>query len=187
MLIRHADPADAAGCLEIYAPFADATATSFEDHAPSLQRVPTAHRAHLLGRTRSSLRRTTGTSQALRTLAYTVSGPRIAGQPRSAFTWARATAAGGLAARFTSHCSSFSRSRDTGHSWPGSACPTPRAWRCTRASVSKRSAYTGGSAGRRARGAMSSGWQRQLGPDTDEAGAPPSPGPPARLAAPIEI
>lgn len=36
MLIRHADPEDAAGCLAVYAPFADHTATSFEHAAPSL-------------------------------------------------------------------------------------------------------------------------------------------------------
>ena len=35
MLIRHAEAGDAAGCLEIYGPFADGTAASFEDRAPT--------------------------------------------------------------------------------------------------------------------------------------------------------
>jgi phosphinothricin acetyltransferase len=50
MLIRHAIPEDAAGCLEVYAPFADGTAISFEDHAPSLgdfqQRIERITRTH---------------------------------------------------------------------------------------------------------------------------------------------
>ena len=50
MLIRHADPDDAAGCLEVYAPFADGTAISFEDHAPTLgefqQRIERIARTH---------------------------------------------------------------------------------------------------------------------------------------------
>jgi phosphinothricin acetyltransferase len=37
MLIRHAEPEDAAGCLAVYAPFADGTAVSFEHQAPSLE------------------------------------------------------------------------------------------------------------------------------------------------------
>jgi len=50
MLIRHAEAAHAAGCLEVYAPFADDTAASFEDHAPSLrefeQRIARIARTH---------------------------------------------------------------------------------------------------------------------------------------------
>ena len=50
MLIRHATPEDAAGCLEIYAPFADDTAISFEHEAPSLaeytQRIVRVNRTH---------------------------------------------------------------------------------------------------------------------------------------------
>ncbi len=50
MLIRHADPDDAAGCLKIYAPFANGTAISFEDHAPSLgdfqHRIERVSRTH---------------------------------------------------------------------------------------------------------------------------------------------
>ncbi len=51
MLIRHADPlADAAGCLAVYAPFADGTAASFEDPAPILpefkQRIARITRTH---------------------------------------------------------------------------------------------------------------------------------------------
>ena len=37
MLIRHAEPDDAAGCLAVYAPFANDTAVSFEQEAPSLE------------------------------------------------------------------------------------------------------------------------------------------------------
>lgn len=50
MLIRHATPEDAAGCLEVYAPFADGTAISFEHEAPSLaeytQRIIRVSRTH---------------------------------------------------------------------------------------------------------------------------------------------
>jgi phosphinothricin acetyltransferase len=53
MLIRHASPDDAAGCLEIYSPFADETAISFEDHAPSL--ADFRHRIERVGRTHAFL------------------------------------------------------------------------------------------------------------------------------------
>jgi L-amino acid N-acyltransferase YncA len=50
VLIRHADAGDAAGCLAIYAPFADETAVSFEGTAPSLgefeQRIARIARTH---------------------------------------------------------------------------------------------------------------------------------------------
>jgi phosphinothricin acetyltransferase len=50
MLIRHADPDDAAGCLHVYRPFADDTAVSFEHEAPSLeefqQRITRISRTH---------------------------------------------------------------------------------------------------------------------------------------------
>lgn len=50
MLIRHAAPEDAAGCLDVYAPFADDTAVSFEHEAPSLadyaQRITRVSRTH---------------------------------------------------------------------------------------------------------------------------------------------
>ncbi len=50
MLIRHADPTDAAGCLAVYAPFADDTAVSFEHAAPTLtefqQRITRISRTH---------------------------------------------------------------------------------------------------------------------------------------------
>ena len=50
MLIRHATPEDAAGCLDVYAPFADDTAISFEQQAPSLaeytQRIIRVSRTH---------------------------------------------------------------------------------------------------------------------------------------------
>jgi phosphinothricin acetyltransferase len=50
MLIRHADPDDAAGCLDVYRAFADDTAVSFEHEAPSLeefqQRITRISRTH---------------------------------------------------------------------------------------------------------------------------------------------
>jgi phosphinothricin acetyltransferase len=51
MLIRHADPRlDAAGCLEIYGPFAQDTPISFEDRAPSVaefeRRIDRVGRTH---------------------------------------------------------------------------------------------------------------------------------------------
>ncbi|MGH2860809.1 MAG: GNAT family N-acetyltransferase [Solirubrobacteraceae bacterium] len=50
MLIRHAKPEDAAGCLAVYGPFADGTAISFEREAPSLdeyrQRITRVSRTH---------------------------------------------------------------------------------------------------------------------------------------------
>ncbi len=51
MLIRHADPlADAAGCLAVYAPFADGSPASFEYPAPTLpefeQRIARITRTH---------------------------------------------------------------------------------------------------------------------------------------------
>src|SRR5579875_2355725 len=50
MLIRHAAPEDARGCLEVYAPFANGTAVSFEHQAPSLdeyaQRITRVSRTH---------------------------------------------------------------------------------------------------------------------------------------------
>ncbi|HEX3617493.1 MAG TPA: GNAT family N-acetyltransferase [Solirubrobacteraceae bacterium] len=50
MLIRHATADDASGCLEVYAPFANDTAISFEHEAPSLedysQRIVRVNRTH---------------------------------------------------------------------------------------------------------------------------------------------
>jgi L-amino acid N-acyltransferase YncA len=50
MLIRHATPGDAPGCLEVYAPFAEETAVSFEHEAPSVaeyeQRIVRVNRTH---------------------------------------------------------------------------------------------------------------------------------------------
>ena len=50
MLVRHATPDDAAACLEVYGPFADGTATSFEQEAPSIEeyarRIARVSRTH---------------------------------------------------------------------------------------------------------------------------------------------
>jgi phosphinothricin acetyltransferase len=53
MLIRHAEPADASGCLAIYGPFADRTAVSFETPAPTLDEF--AHRMERIARTHAFL------------------------------------------------------------------------------------------------------------------------------------
>lgn len=53
MLIRHATPEDAAACLEIYGPFAEHTAVSFEERAPSMSEF--AHRIERISRTHAFL------------------------------------------------------------------------------------------------------------------------------------
>ena len=50
MVIRHADPDDAAGCLAIYSPFVETSAVSFEDSTPPVeqfrQRILRSSRSH---------------------------------------------------------------------------------------------------------------------------------------------
>jgi phosphinothricin acetyltransferase len=53
MIIRHATAEDAAGCLEIYAPFVTDTAVSFEQEAPSVEQF--AQRIERISRTHAYL------------------------------------------------------------------------------------------------------------------------------------
>jgi phosphinothricin acetyltransferase len=186
MLIRHADPADAAGCLEIYAPFADATAISFEGRAPSLiefqQRIERVSRTH----------------------AFLIADDdgRIAGfayagvhRERPAYRWS---------SEVSVYLGDDYRGQGLGRALyePLFALLEEQGYRMLLAGISvPNSASVALHAGLgfeevgvyRRIGWKAGAWRdvvwlaRQLGPHTFEAETPPSPGPPVRLAAPIEL
>lgn len=186
MLIRHAHPDDAAGCLAVYAPFADGTAVSFEHEAPSrdeyAQRIARISRTHafLLAEDRSR-----------------VAGFAYAGVHRERLSY-----------RWTCEVSVYLgeqfRGRGLGRAlyealFPlleqqgyrvllaGVSVPNPASVALHRAlgfeevGVYRRIGWKAGDW----RDVM---WlSRQLGPDTHETELPPPPGPPVRLPRPIEL
>jgi L-amino acid N-acyltransferase YncA len=186
MLIRHADPDDAAGCLKVYAPFADGTAISFEDHAPSVRDFQ--HRIERVSRTHAFL--------------VAEDGERIAGfayagvhRERPAYRWS---------AEVSVYLGEDYRGQRLGRALyePLFALLEEQGYRMLLAGISlpnpaSMALHTGIGFEEvgvyRRIGWKAGAWRdvvwlaRQLGPDTFEAEQPPSPGPPARLAAPIEI
>ncbi|HWD69264.1 MAG TPA: GNAT family N-acetyltransferase [Solirubrobacteraceae bacterium] len=186
MLIRHADPADAAGCLAIYAPFANDTAVSFEHEAPSLAEY--AQRIKRTGRTHAFLVAEEGSE---------IAGFAYAGVHRERLSY-----------RWTCEVSVYLgdgfRGRGLGRALyqvlfrlleqqgyrmllAGISAPNPASVALHRAlgfeevGVYRRIGWKAGD------------WRdviwlaRQLGPDTHEPELPPPPGPPARLEHPIEL
>jgi L-amino acid N-acyltransferase YncA len=187
MLIRHADPtADAAGCLAVYGPFASNTAVSFEEEAPTLaefeQRIQRLNRTHAFLVAEDD---------------GEVAGFAYAGthRERPAYRWS---------VEVSVYLGERYRGRGIGRALyeplfllleeqgyrlmlAGISVPNP-------ASVSLHKALGFEEIGVYRRSGWKAGaWRdviwlgRQLGPDTHETDPPPSPGPPVRLAQPIEL
>lgn len=186
MRIRHADRHDAAGCLAVYGPFADGTAVSFEDAAPSREEFE--RRIERVSRTHAFL------------VAEDTDG-RIAGfayagvhRERPAYRWATEASV---------YIDESHRGRGLGRALyePLFALLEEQGYRMVLAGITVPNAASVGlhrSLGfeevgvYRRIGWKAGGWRDvlwlalQLGPDTDESQAPPSPGAPVRLAEPIE-
>jgi L-amino acid N-acyltransferase YncA len=187
MLIRHADPkTDAAGCLAIYGPFAANTATSFEDAPPTLAEYE--HRIERIGRTHAFL---------VAEDAGEIAGFAYAGvhRERPAYRWSTEVSV---------YLSERHRGRGLGRGLyePLFALLEEQGYRTMLAGISipnpasvalHRSLGFEDVGVYRRIGWKAGGWRdvmwlaRQLGPDTHEAEAPPSPGAPVRLARPIEF
>jgi phosphinothricin acetyltransferase len=186
MLIRHANPTDAAGCLAVYGPFADHTAVSFEHEAPSLEEY--AQRITRLSRTHSFL---------IAEHSGTIAGFAYAGvhRERQAYRWTCEVSVY-LAPDF--HGRGLGRAlyevlfpllEQQGYRLllAGVSVPNP-------ASVALHKALGFDEVGVYRRIGWKAGdWRdvmwlaRQLGDDTHETSLPPAPGPPVRLTEPVEL
>ncbi|HEX3802982.1 MAG TPA: GNAT family N-acetyltransferase [Solirubrobacteraceae bacterium] len=187
MLIRHADPtADAAGCLAIYGPFTSDTAVSFEDETPSLAEYQ--RRIERIGRTHAFL--VAEDDGEIAGFAY--AGPH---RERPAYRWS---------AEVTVYLGERYRGRGLGRALyePLFALLEEQGYRVILAGITVPNPASVGlhkSLGfeqiglYRRIGWKAGAWRdviwlaRQLGPDTHEAKAPPSPGAPVRLVHPIDI
>jgi phosphinothricin acetyltransferase len=186
MLIRHATPEDAGGCLAVYAPFANETAVSFEQEAPSLdeyaQRILRVNRTHAflvadqddsiagfayagVHRERMSYRWTCEVSVYL--------GPEHRGR--------------GLGRRL--YETLFALLEEQGYRMllAGITMPNSASLRLhTSLGFEEVGVY-------RRIGWKAGDWRdvmwlaRRIGPETHESELPPPPGPPARLAQPVEL
>ncbi|MDE3131368.1 MAG: N-acetyltransferase, partial [Acidobacteriota bacterium] len=185
MLIRHATAEDAEGCLEIYAPFAEETAISFEEQAPS--RDEFQRRIVRIGRTYAFL----VAEDADRIAGFAYGGEH---RSRPAYRWA---------AEVSVYLGVAHRGRGIGRALyePLFALLEEQGYRTLLAGITlpnQASVALHQSLGFEQVGVYRRiGWKagcwrdvawlsRQLGRDTHETGPPPSPGPPVRLARPIE-
>ena len=186
MLIRHANPDDAAGCLDVYGPFADTTAVSFEDHAPSLSDFQ--HRIERISRTHAFL--------------VAEDDDRIAGfayagvhRDRPAYRWSTEVSVylseddrgKGLGRALYEPLFALLEAQGYRMLLAGISVPNPASMRLhTRLGFEEIGVY-------RRIGWKAGAWRdvvwlaRQLGPDSFESETPPSPGSPVRLVAPIEF
>lgn len=186
MLIRHATPEDAAGCHEVYVPYADGTAVSFEDRAPSLGEL--RRRIERIGRTHAFL----VAEDAGRIAGFAYAGEH---RTRAAYRWATEVSV---------YLGDGYRGRGLGRALyePLFALLEQQGYRMLLAGISLPNPASVGlhtSLGfeqvgvYRRIGWKAGAWRdviwllRQLGPDTDETEPPPSPGPPVRLSRPIEL
>jgi L-amino acid N-acyltransferase YncA len=186
MLIRHAAPDDAAGCLDVYAPFANDTAVSFEHEAPAVadyaQRITRVNRTHAF---------------LVAERDGTIAGFAYAGVHRERMSY-----------RWTCEVSVYLGPEYRGQGL-GRALYEPlfelleqQGYRMLLAGISMPNSASVGlheSLGFEQVGVYRRiGWKagdwrdvmwlaRQLGPETHESELPPPPGPPARLSQPIEL
>lgn len=186
MLIRHATPEDAAGCLEIYAPFADDTAISFEHEAPSLAEY--AQRITRVNRTHSFL----VAEQEGRIAGFAYAGVH---RERLAYRWTcevsvyldRDVHGRGLGRALYETLFALLERQGYRMLLAGVTVPNPasvglhRSLGFEEVGVYRRIGWKAGDW----RDVM---WLAlRLGPETHETELPPPPGPPARLAAPIAL
>ncbi len=186
MVIRHAQADDAAGCLAIYAPFAEASAVSFEGPAPS--KLEFAQRMERIARTHSFL----VADDAGRIAGFAYAGVH---RERAAYRWAAEVSVylgenyrgRGLGRELYEPL--FALLEDQGYRslLAGISLPNPASLR-----LHESLGFTEVGTYRRI-GWKAGAWRdvvwlaRQLGDDTFETEPPPPPGPPVRLAAPIVL
>jgi L-amino acid N-acyltransferase YncA len=186
MLIRHAAPEDAAGCLSVYAPFANETAVSFEHEAPSVaeyeQRITRVNRTHAF---------------LVADEGGTVAGFTYAGvhRERMSYRWT---------CEVSVYLGAAFRGRGLGRALYEAlfALLERQGYRMLLAGITMPNPESVGlhkSLGFDEVGVYSRiGWKagdwrdvmwlaRQLGPETHEREMPPPPGPPVRLLQPIEL
>lgn len=187
MLIRHAEHSDAAACLAVYAPFVDQTAVSFEDAAPSLQEF--AQRIERISRTHAFL--------VAQDTDGEIAGFAYAGvhRERAAYRWSTEASV---------YLGERHRGRGLGRALyePLFALLEEQGYRTVLAGITVPNEASVGlhrSLGfeevgvYRRIGWKAGAWRdvvwlaRQLGPETEDSEPPPSPGPPVRLATPIEL
>ena len=186
MLVRHATPADAAGCLQVYARFADETAISFEDRAPTLSEFQ--QRIERISRTHGFL----VAEEEKRIAGFAYGGVH---RERLSYRWAsevsvylgEAHRGRGLGRALYEPLFALLQEQGYRTLLAGISLPNPASIALHRSlgfeevGVYRRIGWKAGA------------WRdvvwlaRQLGPDTDESEAPASPGPPVRLARPIEL
>lgn len=187
MLIRHADPhGDAAGCLVVYAPFADASPASFEERAPTLEEFE--RRIERIGRTHAFL--VVEESGVIAGFAY--AGPH---RERAAYRWATESSVylaegfrgRGLGRTIYEVLLGLLEHQGYRRVLAGITVPNQAsvalhlALGFERIGVQRRIGWKAGAW----RDVM---WlERPLGPETEDPEQPPPPGPPVRLAAPIEL
>jgi phosphinothricin acetyltransferase len=186
MQIRHAEPADAAGCLEIYGPFAADTAASFEHGRPSLGEFQ--RRIERINRTHGFL----VAEDAERIAGFAYAG---AHRERLSYRWT---------CEVSVYLGEDHRGRGLGRALyePLFALLEEQGYRMLLAGITVPNPASVGlhrSLGFEEVGVYRRvGWKagdwrdvmwlaRQLGPDTHESEIPPPPGPPVRLAQPIAL
>lgn len=186
MRIRHADPDDAAGCLAVYAPFADGTAVSFEHEAPSLEEY--RQRITRIGRTHAFLVAEDGSH---------IAGFAYAGvhRERMSYRWTCEVSVY-LGAEYQGrglgralYDALFPLLLQQGYRMllAGITAPNPAS-----VALHRKLGFEEVGVYRRI-GWKAGDWRdviwlaRQLGPDTHETELPPPPGPPVRLQRPVEL
>lgn len=186
MLIRHAEPRDAVGCLDVYAPFVEGSPTSFEEQTPSLGEY--TRRIERITRTHAFL---------VAEDDGVIAGFAYAGvhRERPAYRWA---------AEVTVYIGDGYRRRGLGRALyePLFALLEEQGYRTLLAGITVPNDASIGlhlACGfeqvgvYRRIGWKAGAWRdvawlaRQLGPDTFEDAAPASPGSPVRLAQPIQL
>jgi L-amino acid N-acyltransferase YncA len=186
MLIRHATPGDAPGCLEVYAPFANETAVSFEHEAPSAaeyeQRIMRVNRTHAF--------LVAEENGAIAGFAYAgVHRERLAYRWTCEVSVYLGVAYRGRGLGRSLYETLFTLLEEQGYRMllAGISVPNP-------ASVALHSSLGFEEVGVYRRIGWKAGdWRdvmwlaRRLGDETHERELPPPPGPPARLRAPIEL
>jgi L-amino acid N-acyltransferase YncA len=186
MLIRHATPEDAAGCLDIYGPFVDGTAVSFEHERPSESDY--AHRIERVSRTHAFL----VAEDDGKVVGFAYAGVH---RERHAYRWASEVSVylgpdhRGRGLGRALYEPLFALLQEQGYRMllAGITLPNPASVGLHRSlgfqdiGVYRRIGWKAGS------------WRdvmwlaRQLGHETEDPQEPPSPGAPARLAQPIEL
>lgn len=187
MLIRHAEPErDAPGCVAVYGPFVEDSPVSFEEEVPSVEEY--ARRIERLNRTHAFLVADDGGRLA----GFAYAGPH---RERAAYRWScEATVyldpayhRRGLGRALYSHLFGLLEARGYRTVVAGVTVPNDASIGLHQACGFIQIGIFPG-IGWKAGSWRNVAWlYRPLGPVTESAVEPPSPGPPVRLPAPIEL